>query len=170
MSRAGVNAGIVLRLMQEEELQAAHELELSCYSELAAASREAFSFRQKHFPAYFWSAWEGGRLIGLACGVRTEESSCEGDAVKSTHDADLGGRHLCVLSVAVAENSRQKGIGSMLMEALIRQAAEDKLASVVLMCERHLIRFYEALGFRYAGLSSSTHGGIEWHEMNLQLA
>ncbi|QHW34543.1 GNAT family N-acetyltransferase [Paenibacillus rhizovicinus] len=159
-----------LRLMREEELQAAHELELACYPVEAAATREAFTFRQKHFPGYFWSAWQEGVLVGLACGVRTADSSCESDAVKGAHGADNGGRHLCVLSVAVAESCRRHGLGMVLMKALIRQAAADGLESIVLMCEEHLIAFYERLGFRYEGRSASEHGGMHWHEMKLLLA
>lgn len=159
-----------LRLMREEDLQAAHALELACYPAEAAATRDAFSYRQKHFPGYFRSAWRNGSLIGLACGVQTAEDSCESDALKGAHDAEAAGRHLCVLSVAVSEQSRGLGVGKALMEALIGQAKADRLESIVLMCEAGLIRFYERLGFRYAGRSASEHGGLQWHEMKLPLA
>ncbi|NBD23445.1 GNAT family N-acetyltransferase [Paenibacillus glycinis] len=159
-----------LRLIRQGELDAAHALELACYPPEAAASREAFAFRQQHFPGYFWSAWQNGTLIGLACGVRTNEDSSESDHVKGAHGAETDGRFLCVLSVAVDRGRRRRGIGQSLMEALIRQAASDRLEAVVLMCEAHLIGFYEGLGFRYAGRSASEHGGIQWHEMKLRLA
>ncbi|SDX78165.1 GNAT family N-acetyltransferase [Paenibacillus sp. CF384] len=154
-----------LRPIDQTELDAAHKLELACYSVEAAATRESFAFRQQHFPGYFWSAWQNNELIGLSCGVRTDESSCESDAVKSAHSAETGGNHLVILSVAVAPEYRSSGIGTALMRALIEQAQSDRLASIVLMCEQHLIAFYEGLGFEYAAVSASTHGGIEWHEM-----
>lgn len=159
-----------LRPIRGDELQTAHALELACYPIEAAAAREAFAYRQQHFPGYFWSAWQEGELIGLACGVRTADSSCESDAVKSAHGAELDGRYLCVLSVAVDGTRRRQGIGNALMEALIRQAKADGLEMVVLMCEEHLIEFYERLGFRHEGRSASEHGGLHWHEMKLRLA
>ncbi|MBP3963358.1 GNAT family N-acetyltransferase [Paenibacillus lignilyticus] len=154
-----------LRPIEQSELDAAHALELACYPVEAAATRESFAFRQQHFPGYFWSAWQDNELIGLSCGVRTAESSCESDAVKSAHSAEAGGNHLVILSVAVAPEHRFSGIGSALMRALIKQAEDDRLATIVLMCEQHLIAFYEGLGFEYVAVSASTHGGIEWHEM-----
>ncbi|WP_308634292.1 GNAT family N-acetyltransferase [Paenibacillus silvisoli] len=154
-----------LRPIGSGELDAAHLLELACYTPDAAASREAFVFRQAHFPGYFWSAWQDGELIGLCCGVRSMESSCESDAVKSAHSAEADGMHLVVLSVAVDPNRRHGGVGTALMKALLAQAEADKLQSVVLMCEAHLIDFYGKLGFEYIGVSASQHGGIEWHEM-----
>ncbi|WP_165822400.1 GNAT family N-acetyltransferase [Paenibacillus montanisoli] len=154
-----------LRPIKCDELDAAHRLELACYTPEAAASREAFAFRQKHFPGYFWSAWQGGELIGLCCGVLSSESSCENDAVKSAHSEDIDGKHLVVLSVAVDPDRRLGGVGTALMKALLRQAEFDRLQSVALMCEPHLIAFYEGLGFEYIGVSASQHGGIEWHEM-----
>jgi hypothetical protein len=39
----------------------------------------------------------------------------------------------------------------------------------MLICKRHLIKYYEGLGFIHLGVSKSTHGGAEWHEMILQL-
>lgn len=157
--------------MRAENLDAAHELELSCYPAEAAAAREAFAFRQRHFPGYFRAAWRNGALIGLACGVRTDDDSSASDGVKSAHGSpDAEGRYLCVLSVAVAEAHRGRGVAKALMEALIGQAADDRLAGIVLMCKAHLIGFYEELGFRHEGRSASAHGGLAWHEMKRNLS
>ncbi|MBW7455923.1 GNAT family N-acetyltransferase [Paenibacillus sepulcri] len=158
-----------IRPIRVPELEAAHRLELSCYPAEAAATSEAFAYRQLHFPHYFLSAWDGAVLIGLACGVRTSADDCGGDHVKGEHGAEESGMHLCILSVAVDPGSRRGGIGSALMNALIRQAEADRLESIILMCEAGLIGFYERLGFEYAGISSSRHGGIEWHEMKRNL-
>lgn len=159
----------VIRPIEASELEAAHKLELSCYPPEAAATSEAFAYRQRHFPRYFLAALEGAALVGLACGVRTSSHDSGEDAVKSATGADPGGQHLCVLSVAVDPEHRRGGIGSGLMEALIGQAGEDRLASLILMCEAHLITFYERLGFEYVRVSPSRHGGIQWHEMRREL-
>ncbi|MBO7746008.1 GNAT family N-acetyltransferase [Paenibacillus sp. MWE-103] len=170
MSAADPNGrAFEIRPMRAEDLDAAHVLELACYPAEAAATREAFAFRQRHFPGYFRSAWRSGELVGLACGVRTDDDSSAADGVKSAHGSPGDeGRYLCVLSVAVAEAHRGRGIAKALMEALIGQAAADRLEGIVLMCEAHLIGFYEGLGFRHIGKSASAHGGLEWHEMKLQ--
>lgn len=160
---------IVVRPLNVNELETAYKLELSCYTSDAAATLEAFKFRQKHFPNYFWSAWYEDQLIGLACAVRTIDSALDEDDVKSAHSAQTSGRHLCILSVAVHNEARRSGIGTVLMSKLLQQAKKDHLESIFLMCERNLIPFYSRLGFEYKGLSPSQHGGIEWHEMRLDL-
>ena len=77
--------------------------------------------------------------------------------------------NLCILSVAVNPGFRLQGVGDSLVNALIKQAVTDRLESIFLMCEAPLIRFYAKHGFSYIGISSSKHGGIEWHEMKLVL-
>lgn len=161
---------VVLRPIHASELEAAYQLELACYIPEAAAALEAFRFRQLHFPGYFWSAWSEERLIGIACAIRTTESACEEDEVKGAHEARENGMNVCVLSVAVDPDFRLQGVGDSLVNALIKQAAADRLESIFLMCEAPLIHFYEKHGFRYIGISSSKHGGIEWHEMKLVLS
>lgn len=158
---------IVIRPLRADELQAAIRLERACYSAEAAATPEAFAFRLRYFPDYFLSAWDGERLHGLACGIRTDESDCGSDGIKGDHPPERDGRNLCVLSVAVDPENRRNGIGERLMQALVTQARADRLDGVILMCERHLIRFYERMGFNCSGVSPSRHGGIEWHEMKL---
>ncbi|GGD63605.1 GNAT family N-acetyltransferase [Paenibacillus nasutitermitis] len=159
----------IIRPIAYSELEAAYRLELSCYPHEAAATCEAFIYRQRYFPSYFLSAWENSALVGLACGVRTSSPDSGEESVKGDTGTDPEGIHLCVLSVAVDSESRRGGIGTELVEALVRQAEEDRLASIILMCEAHLISFYERVGFEYVRLSSSRHGGIQWHEMKREL-
>lgn len=164
------NTKVEFRLLMADELEAAYQLELTCYIPEAAATLEAFRFRQMNFPDYFWSAWTEQRLVGLACAVRTSECACEENEVKGAHEAQRNGMNLCVLSVAVDPGYRLQRVGAALVKKLIEQATTDQLESIFLMCEAHLIPFYEQQGFSYIGLSSSKHGGIEWHEMKLILS
>ncbi|MFC5648471.1 GNAT family N-acetyltransferase [Paenibacillus solisilvae] len=158
------------RLLQTNEVEAAHQLEMACFTPEAAATLEAFRFRQLNFPCYFWSAWSEDHLIGLACAIRTAESACEENEVKGSHEPQRDGMNLCVLSVAVEPDHRLQGVGDALMKPLVKQALNDHLESVYLMCEEHLIPFYKKHGFKYIGLSSSNHGGLQWHEMKLVLS
>ncbi|ALS28009.1 N-acetyltransferase GCN5 [Paenibacillus sp. 32O-W] len=157
-------SAIELRPIREEELDAAYRLERLCYPPEAAATAEAFRYRYRRFGAYFWSAWIGGKLVGIANGVRTNSPTC-GDEAKGVQGADDDGIHFCVLTVAVEPSWRRRGIASKLVRRLIRQAETDGLASVMLMCEKHLVDFYRKQGFEYIGPAASNHGGIEWHEM-----
>lgn len=159
---------IELRLITEDELEEALLLEQGCYVPDAAATREGFRYRFEHYPGYFWSAWSGSRLLGITNGIRTSAWSC-GDEMKGDHQDDGGGNNFCILTVAVAEEVRRQGIGAMLLHQLVAECDAAGHDAILLMCEQHLISFYEKAGFTYLGVAASTHGGIEWHEMRRTL-
>lgn len=161
--------GFIIRPIKGEELEEAYLLERSCYPAEVAATLEAFRFRHTSYPLYFWSAWSGGRLCGIANGVRTHAATTADNEAKGAHASAGDGSHLCVLTVAVAHQERRQGIGAELMKAIVGQARADGLQSIVLMCEEPLIAFYASLGFQYVSVSGSRHGGIEWHEMSCLL-
>jgi len=154
----------------EEEIRLAHRLEEACYPPELAASLEAFLYRWRTYPDYFLTAWEGDRLVGLACGVRTDAEDCSDVGIKKLHGGSSDGRKLCVLSVAVDESRRGEGLGAKLLAAIVERAKSGGLAEVLLMCQRSLVRWYEANGFRPTGLIHDEHGGVEWHDMLLKLS
>lgn len=150
-----------------DEIQKAHELELVCYTPDAAASLAAFHLRKELFPDYFLIALNNKNIVGIVNGIRTNEAELSNEALKQTGDFDKDGNYLCILTVAIDPLFRGQNIGYKLMSQIIQQAWHDKLHAIVLMCEEHLIHFYEKSGFHYVKLSSSIHGGIVWHEMRL---
>jgi GNAT superfamily N-acetyltransferase len=159
---------IVLRLINEEELEAAIKLEQSCYTDEAAATLAGFRYRYEQYRPFFWTAWTRDQIVGITNGIRTAQNAC-GDEMKGAQADFLEGNNFCVLTVAVAEGHRKKGIGALLLRRLIQQCEESGIDTIILMCEKHLIRFYEAEQFELRGVSSSTHGGIVWYEMSRTL-
>lgn len=159
---------IELRLIAEDELEAAINLEQSCYTPEAAATINGFKFRHKQYNSFFWSAWIGSTLVGITNGVRTSQMNC-GDEMKGELTDAENGSNFCVLTVAVDPSHRRQGIGSLLLRKLVEQCVANGIDTIILMCEQHLISFYEHEGFKLLGVSSSTHGGIVWYEMSRRL-
>lgn len=159
---------IELRLIEAEELDAAIQLEQRCYTPEAAATFSGFQFRYKHYRTFFWSAWLGSELIGITNGIRTAQTEC-GDEMKGEHTNAMDGPNFCVLTVAVAPEHRRLGAGSLLLHKLIEQCEKSHIDTIILMCEQHLIPFYERQKFKLNGISDSSHGGIEWYEMSRRL-
>ncbi|UUZ79983.1 GNAT family N-acetyltransferase [Paenibacillus sp. P26] len=153
------------------EVDLVYAIEERSYPPEAAATRDAFHKRRLTFGDYFLVAEaEDGSLAGVANGVRLGHDRLEDEGMKQMASYDPEGRFFCLLTVAVDPAYRGKGIGRSLVSSVVKQAASDRLEAVILMCEEHLIRFYEELGFTYLRPSVSTHGGMAWHEMKLQLA
>lgn len=160
--------GIELRLIAEDELDSAIKLEQRCYTPEAAATPHGFQFRYEHYRPFFWSAWLGTELIGITNGIRTSQSAC-GDEMKGGQADSLNGNNFCVLTVAVDSAHRGQGIGALLLKKLIQQCGASGIQRIILMCEQHLISFYEAEQFELRGISASVHGGIVWYEMSRTL-
>jgi GNAT superfamily N-acetyltransferase len=153
-----------------EEAIKAYEIEAQSYTEKAAASLEAFLFRQQIFGNYFFVAKDNkGNIVGVTNGVRLEHVNLADEGIKQSTDSERNGSYFCVLTVAVKPDSRGKGYGAQLMRKIIDRAIQDQLKGILLMCEQPLIHFYEKLGFSYVKPSLSEHGGISWHEMILNL-
>jgi GNAT superfamily N-acetyltransferase len=161
-------SGIELRLINESELLAAIQLEQRCYTPEAAAALSGFNFRYRNYRPYFWSAWLGSELIGITNGIRTSQQAC-GDEMKGDQPDNKDGSNFCVLTVAVDPKHRRQGVGAQLLRKLIMTCKDNGIETVILMCERHLIPFYEAEQFKLHGVSESTHGGIVWYEMSRTL-
>ena len=153
-----------------EEVEQAHHIEKNCYSPETAATPEAFRQRFEAFPSYFLIAELHGAIVGVTNGVRLHKPDLADESIKQCRSFESDGAHFCILTVAVDPRYLRRGIGSALVRHLLDQARKDRLESVLLMCEEHLIPFYRSLGFRYVKLSASDHGGIRWHEMEQQLA
>lgn len=153
----------------ENEVRQAYTLEEASYPSEAAASQDAFLERFRVFPSYFLVAEEDQTLHGVANGVRLVHDDLSGEGMKQMTDYDAQGMYFCLLTVAVRPESRGQGIGRKLLQAIVKQAQQDRLRAVILLCEEHLVPFYKQEGFDYVRPSSSLHGGIAWHEMRLQL-
>ncbi|MNZ74227.1 Acetyltransferase (GNAT) family protein [compost metagenome] len=160
-----MSGSIIIRKLEAKELEAAIALEQQCYSPEAAATLAAFSYRLEQYGAFFLSAWEGEELIGITNGIRTDQEACA-DEMKGEHSDSPNGQTFCVLTIAVRPEQRRRGVGSLLLRRLIEQCEASDIHRILLMCERHLIPFYETEQFVHHGLAGSRHGGIEWHEMS----
>jgi predicted N-acetyltransferase YhbS len=82
---------------------------------------------------------------------------------------DPAGKNVVVFALAVLPEFQKRGIARQLMIRCVEEARASKKKNVLLMCKRHLITYYESMGFVYTGLSKSAHGSAEWHEMQLKL-
>ncbi|MDF2962897.1 MAG: N-acetyltransferase [Paenibacillus sp.] len=160
---------LIRTALNEDEVLQAFQIEELSYTPEAAASSDAFLQRFRLFPSYFTVAEAENQLVGVANGVRLSHDDLSDEGMKQMSDFTLDGPYFCLLTVAVNPGFRRKGIGTRLLQAVVRQARTDQLTAVLLMCEEHLVPFYAQTGFFYVRPSASLHGGISWHEMRLEL-
>jgi predicted N-acetyltransferase YhbS len=82
---------------------------------------------------------------------------------------NVNGKNMVVFALAVLPEFQKQGIARQLMSRFVEVARARDKENVLLLCKQSLIGYYGRLGFEHMGLSRSTHGAAEWHEMRLRL-
>ena len=135
-----------------------------------AATRETIKLRIDTFPDGFLVAELDGRVVGILNSGATDKNDISNEELKQLVGHDPAGKNMVVFALAVLPEFQKRGIAHQLMTQFVDEARQREKENVLLLCKQHLIEYYESMGFTHMGLSKSTHGGAEWHEMRLALA
>jgi ribosomal protein S18 acetylase RimI-like enzyme len=160
---------IHIRNVRLSDLDQCFEVESAGFPEEEAASRESIQTRIETFPQGFLVAEMDGRIIGIVNSAATDKEDLADEELKKMVGHVADGRNLVVFSLAVLPQYQKRGFARQLMMRFIEDARLLGKKKVLLMCKSNLIAYYERMGFTHIGLSSSTHGGAEWHEMGYLL-
>jgi len=161
---------VLIRNVCPQDLDDCCAVEAYGFSPEEMASRETIQLRIETFPQGFFVAEVGGRVIGMANGACTNKDDISGEELKQLVGHDPGGKNMVIFALAVLPEFQKRGIARRLVGRFVEEARRNKKEKVFLMCKPHLIGYYEGMGFVHMGLSRSTHGGAQWHEMRLSLA
>lgn len=160
---------IVIRNVQPKDLDECFQVEIAGFPPEEAAVIETVQLRIDTFPQGFFVAELGGKVIGMVNGACTNKEDISDEELKQLIGHDINGRNMVIFALTVLPEFRKQGIARELILRFIEEARRNKKEKILLMCKHYLIPYYEKLGFIHAGLSHSTHGGAEWHEMRLPL-
>ena len=70
-----------------------------------------------------------------------------------------------ILCVAVLQDYRRQGIAKEMMRQLFDRQKEVGRLAAVLTCLDSKVEMYKKMGYVDLGISQSSWGGEEWHEM-----
>jgi ribosomal protein S18 acetylase RimI-like enzyme len=160
---------IIIRNVLPKDLDECFLVETSGFPPEEAASRETIQLRIDTFPQGFFVAEREGRVVGMLNSAATDKGDISDEELKQLIGHDAEGKNMVIFALAVLPEFQKRGIARQLMARFMEEAHRCQKEKVLLMCKRHLIAYYESMGFTHAGLSRSTHGGAEWHEMRLAL-
>jgi GNAT superfamily N-acetyltransferase len=159
---------IIRPALTVQDIRNAYDIERTVYTPKKAATLEAFMMRKETFGTFFLVAeLENNQIVGVTNGVKLHHIHLADESIKQSAEFAVDGIYLCVLTIAVHPDYQRKGIASELLKQVIQRARKEHLKGIVLICEAHLIHFYENHGFGYVSPSASRHGGVQWHEMSL---
>lgn len=160
---------IRIRNVLPKDLDGCYLVEISGFPPEEAATRETIQRRIDAFPEGFLVAEINGRIVGMLNSAATHKEDISDEALKQLVGHDAGGRNMVVFALVVLPEFQKRGIARQLITKFAYEARKRKKHQVLLLCKQHLIAYYQGLGFSHVGLSKSTHGNAEWHEMCLLL-
>lgn len=161
------------------DLETVIEIENYGFTPEEAATPEAFKIRIEQIPDTFLIAEQiitttdpdtnesttTKRIVGFIDGPVVHKRYITDDLFDTVVPNPPTGGHQSILGIAVHPDFRKHGLGSALMNELIRVAKEAKRETITLTCRDILFNFYEKLNFKNEGVSESTHGGYVWYNM-----
>ena len=89
----------------------------------------------------------------------TDKEDISDEELKQLIGHDAGGKNMVVFALAVLPEFQKQGIARRLMSTFVEEARQRGHEHVLLLCKRHLMAYYEKMGFIHMGPSRSTHGG-----------
>ncbi|CCH50572.1 GNAT family N-acetyltransferase [Pseudodesulfovibrio piezophilus] len=158
-----------VRMVEPDDLTACHTIESQSFPPCEAALTTSLEARITTYPEGFFVAECAGKVIGQINSGSTSKDDISDEEFKQLIGHDPEGCNIVIFSLSVLPKYRKRGIGSLLLASFIAQAKELGKSKVLLLCKEALIAYYVRHGFKDAGLSASTHGGVKWHEMTMTL-
>ncbi len=156
---------MIIRGVTKNDIESCYFIEKTCFEESEAASIESIEKRVDVYPAGFIVAEVDSRIVGMINSGATDKDDITDEEFKKLIGHSDNGKNIVIFSVSVLPEFQKKGIASTLLIEFIKRSKELEKEKVILLCKTELIKFYERLGFEYFSVSTSNHGGFEWHEM-----
>jgi ribosomal protein S18 acetylase RimI-like enzyme len=160
---------VKIRNVKMEDLLELVAIEQLCFTKEETATREAFEKRIQVIPDSFFVAEEDGMIVGLVNGPVIEKAFITDDLFSDLKANPSSGGHQSVLGLAVSPHFQKRGVATVLLVHLEKEAREKGRETITLTCKENLIRFYEKHGYLNIGVSSSKHGGAIWYNMSKKL-
>ena len=158
-----------IRNVHHDDLDDCYAIEQIAYAGEEAASKEKIERRIQQYAEGFVVGELNGQVIGFINSGATDHVRLSDEAFKELVGHDSAGRQIVIMSVVVHPDFQGHGYACQLLTHFIAEMKRLKKQSILLICQQELIGFYQQFGFRLLGESSSDHGGLSWHEMQLDL-
>ena len=154
-----------------EEGEQAVEMEQICFPPHEACTREHIMDRVIHAPELFLVAVdkETGRLAGFLTGLSTDEPAFRDEFFVDVTLYNPQGKQVMLLGLNVLPEYRRQGLARELMRTYAEREGEKGRCALILTCLEEKVEMYQKMGYKDIGISASTWGDEEWHEMRKDL-
>ncbi|WP_170608883.1 GNAT family N-acetyltransferase [Ruegeria arenilitoris] len=160
----------IFRSAMPSDAKRCFDVETTAYDGDEAATLKTISKRIAEYPEGFLVLEVDKEIAGFI------NSGCAYDVEMSNEDFkelighDSTAPNVVIMSVVVDPAYQGQGLSTALMSEFVERMTNANKEIIHLMCKEHHIPLYEKFGYRYIQPSASAHGGIQWHEMMMNLS
>ena len=161
----------VFREIRQDEAGQTAEIERICFPPHEACSEEMMRTRIAKAPEMFLVAVDRhtGRIAGFLNGLSTDEQIFRDEFFTDAELYDPEGKIVMLLGLDVLPEYRGRGLARELMRRYLNRERAKGRQAALLTCLDSKVDMYERMGFRDLGISASSWGGEQWHEMRCVL-
>lgn len=167
-SNKGLTEKFEFRDVRAEEAEQTIVIEQICFPPNEACSAKDMKERVEKAAELFLVAIdkETGKIAGFLNGIATNEDVFRDDFFTNIELYDPEGKNVMLLGLDVLPEYRGQGLAREIMYQYLRREREKNRKVVILTCLESKVVMYQKMGFQDLGISNSTWGGEEWHEMS----
>ncbi|MCI7180459.1 MAG: GNAT family N-acetyltransferase [Lachnospiraceae bacterium] len=156
------------RNIKQDEAEQAVAIEQICFPPNEACSEKHMRNRIAAAPELFLVAVdkETGKIAGFLNGLATDEYTFRDEFFTDAGLYNPKGKNVMLLGLDVLPEYRKQGLGRELVFQYLQREREKGRRMLLLTCLKSKVKMYEKFGFVDQGISGSTWGGEEWHEMS----
>ena len=171
MKQKDLRERFVFRNILQEEADQAVSMEKICFPPNEACSETMMKERIAKAPELFLVAVdkESGKLAGFLNGLATDEASFRDEFFTDAQLYNPDGANVMLLGLDVLPEYRGQGLAREIVSHYLARERDKNRAQVILTCLDSKVGMYEKMGFLDLGISESSWGGEQWHEMNYVL-
>ena len=152
-----------------EDLARCFEIESAAYEGDEAATEEKIAKRIAAYPEGFLIMEVDGRVVGFINSGCAWNVVMSDESFKELVGHDSAAPNVVIMSVVIDPAYQGRGYSTLLMREFVAGMQRAGKATIHLMCKSRHVDLYAKQGYRYVKLSESTHGGMTWHEMVMEL-
>lgn len=157
------------RNIRAEEGEQAAEIERICFPPNEACSRKMMLERVRVAPELFLVAVDKttGEIAGFLNGLATDEETFRDEFFTDAGLYKPDGKNVMLLGLDVLPKYRRQGLAREIMSQYISRERAKGRRRLLLTCLDSKVDMYKKFGFCDEGISASSWGGEEWHEMSI---
>lgn len=166
-----LNERFAFRNIRTEEAEQAAEIEQICFPPNEACAKSTMIERATVASDLFLVAVdrETGKLAGFLNGIATDEYLFRDEFFTDAGLHDPAGNNVMLLGLDVLPEYRGQGLAREIVFRYLRREQARGRKKVTLTCLESKVKMYTKMGFCDRGISGSTWGGEQWHEMDCTL-